>query len=74
MTDKPPRTHGEPKGADQGGDGWTVIAYLLSGLLAYGLAGWALDQWLGTKVLMPIGLILGGVASVYLVYIRYVKS
>jgi hypothetical protein len=47
---------------------------MLSGPLFYGLIGWALDRWLGTGFLLPAGLLGGGVASVYLVYVRYVKS
>ena len=56
------------------GEAWTVLAYMLTGPLIYGGLGWALDQWWGTSFLLPLGLIGGGAASVYLVYIRYVKS
>lgn len=50
------------------------MAYMLSGPLGYGGLGWALDQWFATMFLLPLGLLGGGAASVYLVYIRYVKS
>lgn len=55
-------------------DAWTVLSYVLSGPLVYGGLGWALDQWFGTPFLLPLGLLGGGAASVYLVYVRYVKS
>lgn len=50
------------------------MAYMITGPLVYGLAGWGLDSWLGTIAFLPLGLIGGGAASVYLVYVRYVKS
>ena len=50
---------------------WTALAYLLSGPLVYGGAGWALDVWLGTRWLLPVGIVLGMAAAVYLVYVRY---
>ena len=56
------------------GDGWTVIAYLLSGLLFWGGIGVLLDRWLGTSFLVLIGMLVGAVSAVYLVYIRYGKS
>ena len=65
----------EPPGRDANpGDAWTVIAYLLSGLLLWGGAGLLLDRWLGTSFLVLIGMLVGGVGGIYLVYIRYGKS
>lgn len=62
----------EPTGPVTGpGDAWTVIAYLLSGLLLWGGAGMLLDRWLGTEFLVLIGMLVGGGAGLYLVYIRY---
>lgn len=63
----------EGRSADPG-DAWTVIAYLLSGLILWGGLGWALDRWLGTSFLVLIGMLVGGAASIYLVYVRYGKS
>ncbi len=56
------------------GDAWTVIAYLLSGLIVWGGGGLLLDRWLGTQFLVLIGMLIGGVAGMYLVYIRFGKS
>jgi hypothetical protein len=55
-------------------DAWTALSYLLSGFLLFGGIGWGLDALLETGVFTPIGLLVGGAASVYLIYIRYVKS
>ena len=56
------------------GDAWTALSYLLSGFLLFGGIGWGLDALLGTGVFLPVGLLFGGAASLYLIYIRYVKS
>ena len=56
------------------GDAYTVLAYLLSGLLLWGGLGVLLDRWLDTEFFVLIGLLVGGVGSVYLVYIRYGKG
>lgn len=56
------------------GDAWTVLAYLLSGLLLWGGAGILLDRWLGTSFFVLVGMLVGGASATYLVYIRYGKS
>jgi hypothetical protein len=55
-------------------DAWTALSYLLSGFLLFGGVGWGVDALLGTGAFTPIGLLFGGAASLYLIYIRYVKS
>ena len=37
----------------------------------YGGGGWLLDRWLDTSAFFPIGVVLGIVLSVYLVYRKY---
>ena len=57
------------------GDAWTIIAYLLSGLLVWGGIGYLLDKWLGTdQVFLLIGLLVGMATSIYIVYVRYGRS
>jgi F0F1-type ATP synthase assembly protein I len=52
--------------------GWTIISLLVSGMLVWGGVGWLVDHWLGTTtIFLPIGLILGLVAALYLVYVRF---
>ncbi|MDP3711991.1 MAG: hypothetical protein Q8R60_05845 [Mycobacteriales bacterium] len=62
---------GSPGGQTNPGDAWTVIAYILSGLLLWGGVGLLVDRWLGTDFVVGIGMLLGCVSSLYLVYIRY---
>jgi ATP synthase protein I len=58
------------KSPDTGG-GYTALAYLIAGIGLYGGLGWLLDAWLGTKFLLPIGIILGAGLGIFLVIRRY---
>lgn len=63
---------------------WSIISYLLSGILFWGGLGWLLDRWLfdggagdpsgATVVFLPIGVLLGAVAGGYLGYKRYLHQ
>ncbi len=74
MTSSDKKPGQSDNGRARSGEAWTVLAYMLTGPFVYGGLGWVLDQWWNTSFLLPLGLIGGGAASVYLVYIRYVKS
>lgn len=50
---------------------WTIIGYLLSGLLFWGAAGYAADKWLNTNYLTFLGLILGAAGASYLLWLRF---
>ena len=50
---------------------WSIVGYLLSGLLIWGGIGWGLDNWLGTSYLLLAGLLLGAGSSIYLVWLRF---
>ncbi|ASU85305.1 hypothetical protein CDO52_23165 [Nocardiopsis gilva YIM 90087] len=55
--------------------GVTIISYLLGGLAFWGGAGWLVDRALGYEALfLPIGLLLGLVAAIYLIITQYVRS
>ena len=56
------------------GDAWTIISYLLGGPIVWGGIGWALDAWLGTGFFLPVGLLMGMAAALYIVWVRYGKS
>lgn len=61
-------------GAGSGGPnpGVTITSLLLSGMLLYGGLGWLVDRWVGTDgVFLPIGIVLGLVLALYLVYVRF---
>ena len=69
----------DPTGGGAGPNGvsnaaYGALGYLLAGLLFWGGVGLALDRWLGTNFLVLIGLLLGGAAAMYLIYVRYGKG
>lgn len=67
---EPPPSEDKKKSPDMGG-GYTALAYLITGIGLYGGLGWLLDAWLGTKFLLPIGIILGAGLGIFLVVRRY---
>jgi len=68
---KPSESSGSSPRSD---DGMAVLSYLLAGLLFYGVVGWLLGRWLNRPWLLAVGLIVGFVASVYLIVKRYGTS
>jgi len=60
-----------PRSTTEADQAWRAFAYLLSGPLLYGGAGWLLDHWLGTGFLLPLGIVGGMALSVYLIWFRY---
>jgi F0F1-type ATP synthase assembly protein I len=55
--------------------GWSIVSYLLSGILVWGGVGWLLDRWLETEALFTVVGILGGCAlGIYLGYVRLPRS
>jgi ATP synthase protein I len=67
-------TQGSPDpGAEKrpgGGDPWTIMATLLSGMIVWGGAGWLADRALGTEFLTLVGLLVGTAGAFYLVHLR----
>jgi len=53
------------------GDPWLAFSYLVSGAVIYGLAGWGLDRWLGTRFLVVIGILLGVGLGIYMTFGRF---
>ncbi|MBK7821290.1 MAG: hypothetical protein IPJ61_09460 [Tessaracoccus sp.] len=69
-------TDSPPKGPERSGpsgneDGMVVLSYILAGIIFYGGLGWVGDHFLKTSWLLPLGLILGLVSSIYLIIKRY---
>lgn len=55
-------------------DGMRSLSYLIAGILLYGGVGWLLDRWFGTIFLLPIGIVLGAAAGVYVIHRRFVPK
>ncbi len=45
-------------------------SYLVAGVLFYGMVGWLLDQWLGTRFLVAAGVLVGGGLGTYMMIVR----
>jgi len=65
-----PRVKPPSKGADEG---WAVLGSLMSGLVLFGAAGWLLDQWWGSRVMAPIGAVVGMALGIYAVVMRHAQ-
>lgn len=68
--ERPPAGH-ERAGA---GDPWSIPARLLSGMILGAGAGWLLDGWLGTTLLVLVGLLAGTALAIYVIYLRLASS
>ncbi len=68
MSDSEPPREPPGRGADVV---WSIIGTLVAGVLAWGGIGWLLDQWLGTRFLVAIGIIVGMAGAMYLIIKRH---
>ncbi|MFM8998627.1 MAG: AtpZ/AtpI family protein [Actinomycetota bacterium] len=54
------------------GTAWGITGTLVSGMLTWGGVGFLIDRWLDLRWLfLPVGLLVGMGASIYLVYRRH---
>lgn len=65
-----PRVQPPSPGADEG---WAVLGSLMSGVVLFGSLGLALDQWWGTRVMAPIGAVVGMALGIYAVVMRHAQ-
>ena len=56
------------------GAGWTVISYLIAGMIAYGGIGWLVSRAVHAPVIFPVGMLFGLGVSLGLVIYRYGRS
>lgn len=54
--------------------GSTILAYLITGPLLFGGAGWLTDRWLGVTGFVAVGIIAGMALSLYVIWLRYGTS
>lgn len=67
--EKPPASSG-PERSSPVRDPWQAFSYLVSGVGFYGLVGFGLDRWLGTRFLVVVGILIGAVLGLYLTWKR----
>ena len=65
--DQPPGEHGSQTG-------WTVVSYLLTGMVLYGGIGWLAGRWLDLPMLFPVGMLIGLALSTAMIIFRYGRS
>lgn len=61
--------HDSPKG-----DPWHAFGYLVSGVGMYGFLGWLADPWLGTQLLVVVGILAGAGLGLYMTFARFNRS
>jgi F0F1-type ATP synthase assembly protein I len=63
-----PKARPPSPGADEG---WAVLGSLISGLVLFGGLGVLLDQWWDTRVMAPVGAVIGMALGIYAVVMRH---
>ena len=53
------------------GTGYTILSYLIAGMLAYGGIGWLIGHFTHVSLLFPIGMLIGLAISVGWIIYRY---
>ncbi|MEI6038248.1 MAG: hypothetical protein WCQ52_01035 [Actinomycetes bacterium] len=53
---------------------WTIIAYLISGLCFWGGLGYLADRYFKSQFLTVVGMGVGLVTGLYLIWIRFIKE
>jgi ATP synthase protein I len=51
--------------------GMRVLSYLIAGVALYGFLGWLGDHFLGTRFLLPIGIVAGAALGCYVIIRRF---
>lgn len=52
-------------------EGWAVLSTLIAGFVVWGGVGWLLDHWWGTRLMTPLGLLIGMALGIYAVVTRF---
>ena len=60
------RPHGDPNRA-----GNQAFGYIVAGVLFYGAVGYGLDRWLGTSLLVVLGILAGAGLGIYMTFKRF---
>lgn len=65
-------TEPDPSGWSGMQTGWSIVSTMIGGMLTLGALGYLVDRVVGTEsVFTGIGIVLGGVAGTYILYLRY---
>ncbi len=53
---------------------WSIIAYLISGLVFWGGAGAIADHFFHTHILFLVGMLVGMSAGLWLIWLRFIRQ
>ena len=57
------------------GQVWSAIGSLVAGPAVWGFVGWVADGWFHTdRIFTAVGVVVGFITSLYIVYVRFVKE
>jgi ATP synthase protein I len=52
-------------------DPWAAFGYLVAGVAFYGVLGWLVGRWLHADYLVAVGIVVGMLFGMYMVFSRY---
>jgi ATP synthase protein I len=55
------------------GTGWSIVSYLVGGMLLYGGIGWLVGRWTHIEALTGVGILLGIGLSLALIIYRFTR-
>lgn len=68
VEDQLPQRTDQVDGTPGAGQGWTAVAYLVTGILVWGSVGWLVDRWLDTGGIgAAVGSVVGAAGGIYLI-------
>jgi F0F1-type ATP synthase assembly protein I len=71
-TGKDERRRRNPPGMPQGASaGWSILSYMITGMVLYGGIGWLIGRWTHVAVLFPVGMLVGLGLAVVMIILRY---
>jgi ATP synthase protein I len=74
VTSDGPKSRWDQQKRPSAGAGWTIVSYLIGGMIVYGGIGWLIGHWTGIPVLFPVGMLAGLALALLLVVFRFVRS
>jgi ATP synthase protein I len=61
-----------PPGVPQGASaGWSILSYMITGMVLYGGIGWLVGRWTHVAALFPIGMLVGLGLALTMIILRY---
>jgi predicted small integral membrane protein len=56
------------------GTGWSIVSYLIGGMLLYGGIGWLVARWTHIEAFIGVGLVVGIALSLALIVWRFTRQ